>query len=135
MIARSGTGQPINYDVAGDDGSTLRFGDNVFGASPAVGDAFQVQYRTGLGAAGNVAADSLGFIQASTPSLLTAARNPFAVTNAADQETASHITRMAPQAFQAVQYRAVLAKDYEAAAETLNWVEKPAPAFAGPAAG
>jgi hypothetical protein len=36
---------------------------------------------------------------------------------------------MAPQAFQAVQYRAVLASDYEAAAETLLWVDKAGTCF------
>jgi hypothetical protein len=129
VVGRAATGQPINYDIAGDDGSTLRFGDNVFGASPAIGDVFTVQYRTGLGAQGNVAADSICFPQPPLSALLSSARNPFAVTNAADQEAASHITRMAPQAFQAVQYRAVLASDYEAAAETLPWVEKAGTCF------
>jgi hypothetical protein len=129
VVGRAATGQPMNYDVAGDDGSTLRFGDNVFGASPAIGDVFTVQYRTGLGAQGNVAADSICFPQPPLSALLSSCRNPFAVTNAADQETASHITRMAPQAFQAVQYRAVLASDYEAAAQTLPWVEKAGTCF------
>ena len=59
----------------------------------------------------------------------TAARNPFAVTDGADAETADHIRRMAPQAFRAVQYRAVLAEDYEAAAETLPWVQKAGTSF------
>jgi hypothetical protein len=36
---------------------------------------------------------------------------------------------MAPQAFRAVQYRAVTAADYEAAAETLPWVLKAGTAF------
>jgi hypothetical protein len=36
---------------------------------------------------------------------------------------------MAPQAFRAVQYRAVLASDYEAAAETLPWVEQAGTSF------
>jgi hypothetical protein len=36
---------------------------------------------------------------------------------------------MAPQAFRAVQYRAVLAQDYEAAAETLPWVQKAGTSF------
>jgi hypothetical protein len=36
---------------------------------------------------------------------------------------------MAPQAFQAVQFRAVLAKDYEAAAQTLPWVQKACTSF------
>jgi hypothetical protein len=36
---------------------------------------------------------------------------------------------MAPQAFRAVQYRAVRAEDYETAAETLPWVQKAGTAF------
>jgi predicted phage baseplate assembly protein len=126
---RSGTGQPIQWDIAGDGGSTIRFGNDVFGASPAEGDLLEVGYRTGLGAVGNVAADSIVMIDPATAGLLTAVRNPFAATGGADQEAAAHIRRMAPQAFRAVQYRAVLAKDYEAAAETLPWVEKAGTCF------
>jgi len=129
VVARSGAGQPTNYDVAGGDGSTIRFGNDVFGACPDDQDLFQVSYRTGLGAAGNVAADSITLIDPAAPGILTGARNPFAVTNGADEETASHIQRFAPQAFRAVQYRAVLASDYEAAAETLPWVEKAGACF------
>ena len=129
VVARSGDGRPTHYDIAGGEGGTIRFGDNVFGASPADGDVFQVSYRTGLGAAGNVAADSISLVDPATAGILVAARNPFAVTNAADEETASHIRRFAPQAFRAVQYRAVLAADYEAAAETLPWVEKAGTCF------
>jgi hypothetical protein len=51
------------------------------------------------------------------------------VTNGADAETAQHIQRMAPQAFRAVQYRAVLPADYEKAAETLPWVLKAGTSF------
>jgi len=129
VVARSPTGQPTQYDIIGDAGSTIRFGNNVFGDSPADGDVFQVTYRTGLGATGNVAADTITTIEANGPASLTAARNPFAVTNGADAETADHIRRMAPQAFRAVQYRAVLAQDYEAAAETLPWVQKAGTSF------
>jgi hypothetical protein len=129
VVARSQTDQPIQWDIAGDDGSTIRFGDNVFGASPAEQSVFEVTYRTGLGAIGNVAVDSITLVDPSTAGLVAAARNPFAVTSGADQETASHIRRMAPQAFRAVQYRAVLAKDYEGAAETLPWVQKAGTSF------
>ena len=129
VVARSGTGQPIQWDIAGDQGDTIRFGNNVFGASPADQDLFEVTYRTGLGAGGNVAVDSIAMIDPTTAGLLSAVRNPFAVTTGADQETASHIRRMAPQAFRAVQYRAVLAKDYEAAAATLPWVQKAGTSF------
>ena len=68
-------------------------------------------------------------IDPSTAGLIIAARNPFAATNGADAETASHIQRMAPQAFRATPYRAVLASDYEAAAESLPWVQKAGASF------
>lgn len=129
VVARLPTGQPTQYDIAGDGGSTIRFGNDVFAASPADGDVFRVNYRTGLGSVGNVAADTITAIEAGGPGLLRSVRNPFAVTNGADAETADHIRRMAPQAFRAVQYRAVRAEDYEAAAETLPWVQKAGTAF------
>jgi predicted phage baseplate assembly protein len=128
VVARNGTGQPVNYDIAGSNGSTIRFGNNVLGASPAEQDLFSLTYRTGLGAAGNVAADSITNIDTGA-SIITSATNPFAVTNGADEESASHILRMAPQAFRAVQYRAVQPQDYEAAAQTLPWVQKAGTSF------
>jgi hypothetical protein len=130
VVARSDNGCPTQWEIAsGDGGSSIRFGNDVFGTSPAEQDLFQVTYRTGLGATGNVAADTVTMIDPTTAGLLIAARNPFAVTTGTDEETASHIQRMAPQAFRAVQYRAVLAQDYEAAAETLPWVLKAGASF------
>src|SRR5262249_2841041 len=129
VIARSGDGSPLHFDVQGDEASTLRFGNNVFGASPAEQDLFQVTYRTGLGAKGNVALDTITHLDPAGAGLIAAVRNPRAVTSGADAETATHIRRMAPQAFRAVQYRAVLAKDYQAAAETLPWVQKACTSF------
>jgi hypothetical protein len=124
VIARSGDGRPTHFDIAGDNGSTIRFGNDVFGASPAEQDLFQVSYRTGVGAAGNVAADTITLVDPTSAGLIASARNPFAVSSGADAETADHIRRMAPQAFRAVQYRAVRAEDYETAAESLPWVQK-----------
>jgi predicted phage baseplate assembly protein len=128
-VDRDNTGRPIQYDIDGDQGTTLRFGDGVFGAAPASGDYFSVAYRMGLGAQGNVAADSITTIDPAWTGLITSARNPFAVTDGADAETAEHIRRMAPQAFRTVQYRAVRGEDYEAAAETLPWVQKAGTSF------
>jgi len=128
-VARNATGQPTQWDIIGDQGCTIRFGTNVFGTSPAEEDLFSVTYRTGQGASGNVAADSITKIDPATQGVLAAVRNPFAVTTGGDAETAAHIATMAPQAFQAVQYRAVRASDYEAAAETLSWVQKAAASF------
>jgi hypothetical protein len=128
-IASSATGVPTQYDLDGGEGSTLRFGDGVFGAAPAEQDLFEVSYRVGLGAKGNVAVDTIVQLDPSTPSLVVAARNPFAVVDGADAESRDHIVRMAPQAFRAVQYRAVRPEDYEAAAETLTWVQKAGTTF------
>ena len=128
-VARDGTGKPTMFEIDGDAGATMRFGDDVFGASPADGDLFRVTYRTGLGAAGNVAADSITAIDPAVAGLLLAVRNPFAAAGGADAEGAEHIRRMAPQAFRAVQYRAVRAEDYQAAAESLPWVQKAGAGF------
>ena len=128
-VARDGTGRPTQFDLDGDGGNSIRFGNGVFGASPSEGDLYQVTYRTGLGAAGNVAADSITIIEPTASGKLGAVRNPFAVGSGADAETASHIGLMAPQQFRAVQYRAVRAEDYEAAAETLPWVQKAGTSF------
>ncbi|HSZ60719.1 MAG TPA: baseplate J/gp47 family protein [Terriglobales bacterium] len=115
-----------SYDYAGDSGSTIRFGDDVFGEIPESGSTFQVTYRIGGGSKGNVAADTITKIDSgpnnAAASLINKVTNPFAAKGGADAETDQQVARLAPQAFRAVQYRAVLPADYEAAAETLPWV-------------
>ena len=128
-VGFSDTGAPTQYDVDGDAGTALRFGDGVFGAAPADEDLFGVTYRVGVGAAGNVAVDTIVEIDPAAAGVVTAARNPFAVTDGADAETRDHIVRAAPQAFRAVQFRAVRPEDYEAAAQTLPWVQKAGTSF------
>jgi hypothetical protein len=123
-VGFTNTGRPNQYDIDGDGGDTLRFGDDVFGAAPSDQDLFQVTYRVGAGAAGNVAADTITQVDPASAGVIVAARNPFPVTDGADAESATHIVRSAPQAFRAVQFRAVRPEDYEAAAETLPWVQK-----------
>jgi len=128
-VATDGFGNPTQWEYDGDQGDTLRFGDGTFGAQPEEGDVYTVQYRIGLGAAGNVAAGAIQNVDPSATAWLNSVRNPFIVTNGSDAEAAQHIQRMAPQAFRAVQYRAVTVADYEAAAETLPWVLKAGTAF------
>ena len=95
-----------------------------------------VTYRTGLGATGNVAADTITTIDPGLGSALIAVRNPFAVTDGADAETPTHIRRKAPQAFQAVQYRAVSRCGLRSGGGDADLRRKGRrPAFAGPAAG
>jgi hypothetical protein len=129
VVATDGFGNPTQWEYDGDQGDTIRFGDGVFGAAPEEGDLYRVQYRIGLGAAGNVAAGAIQNVDPSAGAWLNSVRNPFIVTNGADAETPQHIERMAPQAFRAVQYRAVQPVDYEAAAKTLPWVLQAGTAF------
>jgi hypothetical protein len=117
------------WDYDGDQGDTIRFGFEGFGAPPNDGDVYDVTYRIGVGATGNVAAEAIHTVDPTAATYLAAVRNPFIVTNGADQETALHIQRMAPQQFRAVQFRAVQPADYVAAAETLPWVLSAGTAF------
>jgi hypothetical protein len=108
-------------DYNGDGGDTIRFGDGTFGPMPLDGSQFSVTYRFGRGSAGNVAPDAITQVGTNATGVLRVT-NPKAASGGADAETLQHVARMAPQAFRAVQYRAVLPSDYEAAAETLPWV-------------
>ena|SRR5271157_1840308 len=129
VVATDAQGNATQWEYDGDNGDTLRFGDGTFGAAPNDGDVFDVRYRVGLGASGNVAADSITNIDKSATAFLSSVRNPFVVADGADQETALHIQRMAPQKFRAEQYRAVRREDYEAAAKKLWWVLKAGTSF------
>ena len=116
-------GDPIaDYDSSA--GSTVRFGDGVFGNVPdANGGAFRVRYRLGDGVTGNVAADAITRADPSALVPIVSVTNPFPASGGADAEPDETVRRRAPQAFRAVQYRAVRPSDYVAAAETLPWVQ------------
>jgi predicted phage baseplate assembly protein len=111
-----------SYQYDGDGGSTIRFGDDVFGEIPESGSIFQLTYRVGGGASGNVAADTINKVDPGAAALITTVTNPFAATGGTDAEPDEQVVRLAPQAFRAVQYRAVRSEDYKKAAETLPWV-------------
>ena len=119
----------IQYEYDGDGGDTIRFGDGSFGEPPEDGDRFQVIYRVGGGAAGNVAADSITQISPSAAAGLLAVTNPLPASGGADPESLETVRRLAPQAFRAQQFRAVIPADYQAAAETLPWVQQAGTAF------
>ncbi|MBM4318414.1 MAG: hypothetical protein FJ125_00270 [Deltaproteobacteria bacterium] len=115
----------------GSDGATVRFGDGTFGEIPEEGKVFRVTYRVGGGAAGNVAADSITFIPPDRPlaPFVVAVTNPLPAEGGAEMEPDQQVRDLAPQAFSAVQYRAVLPADYQAAAETLRWVDHAGTSF------
>ncbi|HME37169.1 MAG TPA: baseplate J/gp47 family protein [Candidatus Sulfotelmatobacter sp.] len=119
----------VSYGYDGDSGDTIRFGNDLFGNLPEPGTTFQVTYRTGNGAAGNLAADAITGFNPVTAPFVSSVTNPFAAAGGADEEPDATVVRLAPQAFRAVRYNAVLASDYAAAAETLPWVERAGTVF------
>jgi uncharacterized phage protein gp47/JayE len=121
-----GSQQPdgtIPMDYAGSDGDTIRFGDGSYGMVPDSPSTFQVLYRAGGGAAGNVAADTITRVGPAGEGLIVAVTNPFPATGGADPESADDIRLLAPYAFSAAQPRAIVPADYESLAESLPWVQ------------
>lgn len=117
-------------DYVDDDGETIRFGDGVFGSIPDPQTVFDVTYRVGGGAFGNVTHDSIVRVGPEAAALIDRVTNPFPAVSGADAETDEQVRRRAPAAFRARQYRAVRAEDYRAAAETLPWVQRAGTTFA-----
>jgi len=127
-IARNSDGS-VMQDYDSDAGDTIRFGDGTFGELPNPGNEFRVTYRVGGGAIGNVAADSINRIDPTAASLVLSVTNPFPATGGADEEPDERVRRLAPQAFRAKQFRAVKAQDYQAAAQSLPWVQRAGTVF------
>jgi predicted phage baseplate assembly protein len=130
-VGRSVDGSIPFFDYDGDGGDTIRFGDGVFGSNPNEGTRFTATYRVGAGAAGNVAADSITQLDPGTAASnkYLSVTNPLPATGGADPQTLLSVRRLAPQAFRAKQFRAVVVDDYQAAAQTLPWVQRAGAAF------
>jgi predicted phage baseplate assembly protein len=120
-VAFADDGRPSHWEPDGDDGAVLRFGDGVFGLPAEAGAVFDVTYRVGAGAAGNLPADAISEIP--VPGIVTAVRNPMPSKHGVDQESAPHVRRFAPQAFRVHPLRAVITDDYEVTARELAWVQ------------
>jgi hypothetical protein len=119
------------YDYDGDGGTTIRFGEGVFGQSPVPGSLFSVLYRVGGGTLGNVPADTIVSIapgQAES-GLVIACTNPFAASGGSDAETLAQVAERAPQQFAAEPLRVVQAGDYVAAAQSLAFVQQAGTSF------
>jgi predicted phage baseplate assembly protein len=125
QIARNSDGS-LQYDYDGDGGETIRFGGSSFGINPDPGTRFVVTYRTSAGVAGNVAAGAISqlSLKALSSGLFSAVSNPLPASGGRDAETLQTVRRLAPQAFQAKQFRAVTLSDYRTTAETLPWVQR-----------
>lgn len=106
--------------------ATVRFGDNVYGQSPADGAFITVSYRVGVGVGGNIGADSLAHVidTGGTLAFIDGVRNPIAAWGGTEPEALERVKQIAPAAFRAEQFRAVTEPDYAAAAEKHPLVSK-----------
>jgi hypothetical protein len=110
----------VHKDYATGLGVTVRFGDNQFGAEPAIGTVFEADFRLDGGLKSKVATGTLtrcpmgGIVQRVT--------NPLPAIDGVDPESPEDIRRFAPEAFRAITFRAVRPEDYAEAAERLPWV-------------
>ena len=134
-------GEVVHRDYLTAIGSTVRFGDGEFGRMPPRGNAtlgqeifFEAIYRLGNGLRSNVAMGALRYADPTgtldwttlpTPiAYVTSMWNPLPTAGGVDAETIAQAKRDAPQAFQAITYRAVRPEDFEEAAERLSWVQR-----------
>ena len=104
-----------DYAVEPDDDGTvhLRFGDDVSGRRPMLGQHFTASYRVGGGTAGNVGRNVLTVPVSAKPGVTV--RNPMPASGGAEPEPVEQVRQFAPQAFR-IQERAVTDDDYAAAA-------------------
>ncbi len=100
----------------------LRFGDDVNGLAPNVGDRFTARYRIGNGSAGNVGADTIAHI-VSNEGGISHLRNPMPARDGTDPHSILHARLCAPQAFR-TQERAVTAEDYAQVAQRHPQVQR-----------
>lgn len=116
----------------------VRFGDGAHGRHPTDGAYFKVVYRVGVGAEGNVGADSLchaikpaSFDPTKTkwPNNIDAIYNPLPAWGGTDPESMAQVKQLAPAAMHATQYRAVTEADYARVAAQHPEVQKAVATF------
>ncbi|MCP3911608.1 MAG: hypothetical protein GY713_11695 [Actinomycetia bacterium] len=119
---RRATSTVSHDDYVRGTGHTIRFGDDVFGITPTEGRVFDVWFRRGNGAAGNVAPGAIRHVdKAGTP--IDAVTNLTEVTNGRPAESIVDVRRTAPHEWREITYRAVRTEDYAEAVSRLDWVQ------------
>ncbi len=94
----------------------LRFGKGQLGFRPAAGMKFQVVYRVGNGAAGNVGAEAISRLvlkKTSITGVTITVRNPLAARGGTEPEPTSEAKLFAPHTFRKQLQRAIVAADYQ----------------------
>lgn len=130
LLESSSFDQNFVVEVNNSDQGILRFGDDEYGRSVFGALAFRAVYRIGNGKAGNVGAESLAHL-ALTPfvNVVTTVRNPLAATGGVNLQSIAEVQQWAPQAFRAVQFRAVTEADYANVAKLLPQVQSAVASF------
>jgi predicted phage baseplate assembly protein len=105
-----------------DDKLSVLFGDGRRGAVPPAGAEITAVYRIGLGARGNIGADTLSVFLTAVPEV-AAISNPFAAQGGADRESTEEAKISGPGSVIA-QERAVTLQDYELLAEGFPGIGK-----------
>jgi predicted phage baseplate assembly protein len=107
-----------NFVVETDNGgvSSLRFGDDQYGRRPFDAERVVARYRIGNGALGNIGYGTLVHLVAPAavviPQILRVWQ-PLSASGGAEPETIEHVRQIAPEAFRAIQFRAVTERDWE----------------------
>lgn len=127
LLASGARTREFVVEVERDGAARIRFGDDRHGARPEPGTAFTASYRAGCGRAGNLGAGSLVHVAAPHAEIV-AVRNPLPAWGGTDPETIEDVRQRAPTAF-LTQERAVTEKDYAAATERLDSVQRAAATF------
>jgi predicted phage baseplate assembly protein len=110
-------------EIDNDQRAVLRFGDDEYGQTIAGATTITLTYRVGNGLAGNVGAEALAHVAPDPPfSGVTLARNPLPARDGTDPETIAEVQQWAPEAFRAVQFRAVTEADYARTAKLMPQV-------------
>jgi predicted phage baseplate assembly protein len=122
-LIASGPGD-LHYTTSIDenDVTTVAFGTGARGSVAPPGARVQARYRIGLGAAGNVAPDTLTVFVTAIPEVV-AVSNPFAAEGGTDRESIEEAKISGPGSVIA-QERAVTLEDYELLAEGFPGVGK-----------
>jgi hypothetical protein len=117
-------------ELDNDEAAVLRFGDDEYGMSIAGATAISATYRIGNAVSGNVGAEALAHLAVTLPfSGVTLVRNPLPAQNGVDPESIADVQQWAPEAFRAVQFRAVTEADYVNAAQLLPQVQSAVASF------
>jgi hypothetical protein len=117
-------------EIDDDQRAILRFGDDEYGRSIAGATAITATYRVGNGLAGNVGAESLAHVAPDGPfSGVALVRNPLPARDGVDPESIAEVRQWAPEAFRAVQFRAVTEADYARVAQLMPEVQSAVASF------